>query len=108
MAILTFQTLDSVMQAPKTQEQDGSGGCSPGGWADPYRDEVMARVGREATAEPCDLLLGKATYETSRGADDAGADVEDRLAAAKQYVVAPSPEPLACGALQTFRRPDER
>ena len=63
LAILTFQTLDGVMQSPSLPEEDPSGGFDRGGWAAPYWDEVMAQVGREAMAAPYELLLGRKTYE---------------------------------------------
>ena len=63
LAILTFQTLDGVMQAPKLPEEDRSGGFSHGGWADPHWDGVMEQVEKEAMAVPYDLLLGRKTYE---------------------------------------------
>ncbi len=63
LAILTFTTLDGVMQAPKLKEEDTSDGFDLGGWADKYWDEVMEQVGKEAMAVPYDLLLGRKTYE---------------------------------------------
>lgn len=63
LAILTFITLDGVMQAPKMPEEDRSGGFDGGGWADPYWDEVMNLVGKEAMAEPYDVLFGRNTYD---------------------------------------------
>ena len=63
LAILTFVSLDGVMQAPKMPEEDRSGGFSGGGWADPYWDEVMEQVGKEAMAEPYDVLFGRKTYD---------------------------------------------
>ena len=64
LAILIFVTLDGVMQAPKMPEEDRSGGFERGGWADPYWDEVMAMVGKEAMAEPYDVLFGRKTYDS--------------------------------------------
>ncbi|MEM7224059.1 MAG: dihydrofolate reductase family protein [Pseudomonadota bacterium] len=64
LAILTFVTLDGVMQAPAQPEEDLSGGFQHGGWAGPYWEEVMAQVKQEAMAAPYDLLLGRKTYET--------------------------------------------
>ncbi|NNF80584.1 MAG: dihydrofolate reductase [Rhizobiales bacterium] len=64
LALLTFITLDGVMQAPKMPEEDWSGGFDQGGWADPYWEEVMALVGREAMAEPYDVLFGRKTFDT--------------------------------------------
>ena len=63
LAILTFQSLDGVMQAPKMPEEDRSGGFEGGGWADPYWDEVMQMVGKEAMSEPYDVLFGRNTYD---------------------------------------------
>jgi dihydrofolate reductase len=63
LAILTFQSLDGVMQAPSDPSEDTSGGFAKGGWAKRYWEEVMEQVGREAMAEPYDLLLGRKTYE---------------------------------------------
>ncbi len=63
LALLTFVSLDGVMQAPKMPDEDRSGGFTGGGWADPYWDEVMQQVGREAMAEPYDVLLGRNTYD---------------------------------------------
>ena len=44
-------------------EEDRSGGFKGGGWADPYWDEVMTLVGKEAMAEPYDVLFGRTTYD---------------------------------------------
>lgn len=63
LAILTFVTLDGVMQAPAQPEEDVSGDFKHGGWAMPYWDDVMVQVKDEAMAEPYDLLLGRKTYE---------------------------------------------
>lgn len=63
LAILTFMTLDGIMQAPKMPEEDLSGGFKGGGWADPYWDDVMKMVGKEAMAEPYDVLFGRNTYD---------------------------------------------
>ena len=63
LAILTFLTLDGVMQAPSGPEEDPSGGFIHGGWAASYWDDVMEQVTEEAMAAPYDLLLGRKTYE---------------------------------------------
>lgn len=63
LAILTFLTLDGVMQAPVQPEEDSSGGFKEGGWSVNYWDEVMEQVSEEAMAAPYDLLLGRKTYE---------------------------------------------
>jgi len=63
LALLTFVTLDGVMQAPADPGEDVSGGFKHGGWAKPYWDEVMAQVGETAMVAPYDLLLGRKTYQ---------------------------------------------
>ena len=72
LAILTFQTLDGVMQAPKMREEDRSGDFRSGGWADPYWDEVMALASKEAMAEPYDVLFGRNTFDlfAARGTEN--------------------------------------
>lgn len=97
LAILIFQTLDGVMQAPSDPKEDQSGGFSQGGWANECWGEVMEQVAREAMAEPYDLLLGKSTYDlfASNFASFAGDDpVANRLNNAKKYVVTSSLKPL--------------
>ena len=90
LAILTFQTLDGVMQAPGLPEEDTSGGFAQGGWAKKYWDEVMEQVGREAMAEPYDLLLGRNTYElfvSSFANSDISDPTVEKLNNARKYVV---------------------
>lgn len=64
LAILTFVTLDGVMQSPGSPEEDNTGGFRQGGWAAPYWDDVMDQVNNEAMAEPYDILFGRKTYES--------------------------------------------
>ncbi|MGI9465391.1 MAG: dihydrofolate reductase family protein [Aestuariivirgaceae bacterium] len=62
LAILTFVTLDGVMQGPGSPDEDRSGGFDRGGWAADYWTEVMDQVWREAMSEPYDILFGRKTY----------------------------------------------
>ncbi len=89
LAVLTFVTLDGVMQAPGHQEEDLSGGFIHGGWCINYWDEVMEQVMKEAMAAPYDLLLGRKTYETFAAHwPNAGDDpISNRLNNATKYVV---------------------
>ncbi len=90
VAVLTFLTLDGVMQAPAQPDEDTSGGFERGGWAAPYWDKVMAQVWEEAMSKPYDLLLGRKTYEAFAahfpGADNDNPTVR-RLNEARKHVV---------------------
>lgn len=63
LAILTFMTLDGVMQAPNSVDEDPTGGFTSGGWARKCWEDVMQQVMQEAMSMPYDLLLGRKTYE---------------------------------------------
>ena len=98
LALLTFLTLDGVMQSPSGPEEDPSGGFVHGGWARNWWDEVMEQVAEEAMAEPYDLLLGRATYDLfSASFQDAGETnpVSRRLNGATKYVVTSDSSNLA-------------
>lgn len=60
--VLSFITLDGVMQAPGGPGEDTSGGFSYGGWVAPYFDEASGTI-MEKQMKPADLLLGRKTYE---------------------------------------------
>ncbi|EQA60931.1 dihydrofolate reductase family protein [Leptospira alexanderi] len=60
--VLSFITLDGVMQAPGGPEEDPSGGFKYGGWTAPYFDEVSGKV-MEKQMKPTDYLLGRKTFE---------------------------------------------
>jgi dihydrofolate reductase len=60
--VLTFMTLDGVMQAPGGPEEDTAGGFKYGGWSAPYSDEVSGKAMQKQMA-PTDLLLGRKTFE---------------------------------------------
>lgn len=86
LAILIFQTLDGVMQAPGASSE----GFPEGGWANGCWTDVMEQVVREAMAEKYDLLLGRNTYNTLASGFSAvtpGDPVADILNQAKKYVV---------------------
>jgi dihydrofolate reductase len=61
--VLTFVTLDGVMQAPGGPEEDPSGGFRYGGWAFPYADDFYGKEMVRQISRPADLLLGRKTYE---------------------------------------------
>jgi dihydrofolate reductase len=63
IVVLSFISLDGVMQAPGGPEEDPSGGFKYGGWTVPYFDEKAGEVMGEQMAEEYDLLLGRKTYD---------------------------------------------
>ena len=63
IVVLSFVTLDGVMQAPGGPEEDTSGGFKYGGWTVPYFDEALGKVMEEQMAKPFALLLGRKTFE---------------------------------------------
>ncbi|MBZ0166227.1 MAG: dihydrofolate reductase family protein [Candidatus Omnitrophica bacterium] len=60
--VLSFISLDGVMQAPGGVEEDTSGGFKFGGWVMPYFDEAAGKV-MEKQMKSADLLLGKKTFD---------------------------------------------
>jgi dihydrofolate reductase len=63
LTILTFISMDGVMQAPGGPGEDTSGGFRYGGWTVPYFDESLGQVMGEQMGQPFDLLLGRKTFE---------------------------------------------
>lgn len=64
LIVLTFVSLDGVMQAPGGPEEDPTGGFKHGGWVAGYFDDFLGKVMGEQMSKPFDLLLGRKTYET--------------------------------------------
>jgi dihydrofolate reductase len=62
ITVLSFITLDGVMQAPGGPKEDKSGGFKYGGWTAPYGDEVSGEV-MQKQMKPSDLLLGRKTFD---------------------------------------------
>lgn len=63
LIVLTFVSLDGVMQAPGGPEEDSSGDFTYGGWTVPFFDEFLGQVMGEQMGHPYDLLLGRKTYD---------------------------------------------
>ncbi len=64
--VLSFITLDGVMQAPGGPEEDTSGGFKYGGWSAPFADDVTGREMQKQMA-PTDILVGRKTFEIFAG-----------------------------------------
>jgi dihydrofolate reductase len=61
--VLSFMSLDGVIQAPGGPEEDTSGGFKHGGWVFPYADDFFGAAMAEQMGHPFDLLLGRTTYD---------------------------------------------
>ncbi len=64
--VLSFITLDGVMQAPGGPKEDTSGGFEYGGWTAPYFDEASGKI-MSKQMKSADLLLGRKTFEIFAG-----------------------------------------
>jgi dihydrofolate reductase len=78
LVVLTFMSLDGVMQAPGGPEEDPDG-FDHGGWSVGYWDQQMEKAMAESMSAPFDLVLGRRTYEIFAAfwpdADDPAADL---------------------------------
>jgi dihydrofolate reductase len=61
--VLTFISIDGVMQAPGGPTEDPSGGFKYGGWTVPYFDEAAGKIMAGQMGQPFDLLLGRKTFD---------------------------------------------
>lgn len=61
--VLTFVSLDGVMQAPGGPGEDDSGNFKYGGWTVPFFDDSLGKVMGGQMGHPFDLLLGRKTFE---------------------------------------------
>ena len=63
LIVLSFVTMDGVMQAPGGPEEDPSSGFKHGWWTVPYFDDFLGKVMAEQMTKPFNLLLGRKTFE---------------------------------------------
>ncbi|MEO6149503.1 MAG: hypothetical protein ABIP28_05055 [Mucilaginibacter sp.] len=62
ITVLSFFTLDGVMQAPGGPQEDPSNDFKYGGWAAPNGDEVSGKIMRKIM-ERADLMLGRKIFD---------------------------------------------
>jgi dihydrofolate reductase len=63
IVVLSFITLDGVMQAPGGPEEDTSSDFKYGGWQAPYSGDRSLSEMTKQLSVPFDLLLGRKTYD---------------------------------------------
>jgi dihydrofolate reductase len=93
IVVLSFVSLDGVMQAPGGPEEDTSGRFAYGGWTVPFFDEFSGSIMGEQMDMPFDLLLGRKTYDIFAGywpKQDPAGPVADPFNKATKYVVSRS------------------
>ena len=94
--VLSFITLDGVMQAPGGPDEDTSGGFKYGGWTAPYFNDADEESGALMAKQmkSADLLLGKKTYEIFASYWPEHADMWPGINDVTKYVVADGPMDL--------------
>jgi dihydrofolate reductase len=63
LRVIEFLSLDGVIQAPGSPEEDTEGGFRHGGGQRPYFDEVLGASAAEGMAATDGYLFGRKTYE---------------------------------------------
>lgn len=63
LIVMSFITLDGIIQAPGGPDEDTSDGFKYGGWVAPFSDEILGEVMKKQMSLPFSLLLGKKTYD---------------------------------------------
>jgi dihydrofolate reductase len=93
LIVLTFVTLDGIMQAPGGPDEDTSGDFKYGGWTVPYFEEIAGEEMTKQMTPPFDLLLGRKTYDIFAGywPNQAGDQTGEIFNSATKYVVSHGP-----------------
>jgi dihydrofolate reductase len=93
LVVINHLSLDGVMQAPGTPDEDSRGGFRHGGWAVSGNDKVMAQtLGQRMGRPEGGLLLGRRSYEGMLAAwNSRGGPYKDALNTAPKYVVSSNP-----------------
>lgn len=91
LVVLSFISLDGVMQAPGGPGEDESGGFKYGGWTVPLSDETSGEYMSEQMSMPFELLLGRKTNDIFSGywpkQDESKSYVAAKFNHTKKYVV---------------------
>lgn len=87
--VLSFISLDGVMQAPGGPEEDATNGFKYGGWVAPYFTEADEAAGEfmAKQLQPADLLLGRKTFDIFAGYWPEHADMWPGINDVTKYVM---------------------
>jgi dihydrofolate reductase len=89
--VMNWVTLDGVMQAPGSADEDTRDGFSRGGWAVPYSEETMGRKMGERMSGDFAWLFGRRSYEGLLASWNArGGPFKDALNNTRKYVASSS------------------
>lgn len=98
IVVLSFISLDGVMQAPGGREEDTTSDFKYGGWTVPFWDDFSGDMMNKQMGMPFDLLLGRKTYDIFAGywpKQDPNGPVADPFNKATKYVVSNSSPELS-------------
>lgn len=92
LIVLSFITLDGVMQAPGGPDEDKTGDFPYGGWSAGYWDDGLNTTMAEQMGHPFDMLLGRKTYDIFAAAWPT-IDPNSVINSYRKYVVTHRPVP---------------
>src|SRR4028119_1756851 len=95
ITIVENVSLDGVVQAPGSPEEDTRGGFPHGGWFGPYPDAVLGEVMGRGMAAAGAMLFGRRTFESMQAAWAGTTDnpFGPLLDARRKYVVSRGGDP---------------
>jgi len=65
--VIEHVTLDGVMQAPGSRDEDPRGGFAHGGWANSHQDPALQEAMGRVMSDAWSCLFGRTTYEQFAG-----------------------------------------
>jgi dihydrofolate reductase len=91
--VVTFMSMDGVLQAPGGPQEDPSGQFKWGGWTFHFQDEQTGDKMRQIMSRPFDLLLGRRTFEifSAYWPYQGNHPIAEKFNSIRKYVVATTP-----------------
>ncbi|KZM34826.1 dihydrofolate reductase family protein [Oerskovia enterophila] len=81
VVVVSFISIDGVVQAPLSPDEDRDGGFDRGGWVPPLSDDTVDAFMQAATVGAAGMLMGRRSYEILRDAWAQADDSEPAIAA---------------------------